>query len=127
MGRRERIGKRLSGRGREVDFDVAIVHIVDQNSTFGNMAKEAAIDPCFLQLEEEEVVLTLGEGNHRATIVLTEEKRIETDFAAGEDIEADRYGVFAKRQSATGDQSGKKASPTHGADRRDDLGLEEAA
>ena len=91
------------------------------------MAKEAAIDPCFLQLEEEEVVLTLGEGNHKATIVLTEEKRVEPDFAAGEDIEADRDGVFAKRQSATGDQSGKKASPTHGADRRDDLGLKEAA
>lgn len=91
------------------------------------MTQEAAIDPRFLQLEEEEVVLTLGEGNHKATIILTEEKRVETDFAAGEDIEADRDGVFAKRQSATGDQSGKKATPTHGADRRDDLGLEEAA
>ena len=91
------------------------------------MTQEAAIDPRFLQLEEEEVVLTLGKGNHKATIVLTEEERVEPDFAAGEDIEADRYGVFAKRQSTTGDQSGKKASPTHGADRRDDLGLKEAA
>lgn len=91
------------------------------------MTKEAAIDACFLQLEEEEVVLTLGEGDHKATIVLTEEERVEPDFAAGEDIEADRDSVFAKRQSATGDQSGKKASPTHGTDRRDYLGLKEAA
>ena len=40
------------------------------------MTQEAAIDPRFLQLEEEEVVLTLGKGNHKATIVLTEEKRV---------------------------------------------------
>ena len=104
---------------REEGVEGAEVHVVHQHAAFGDVAQEAAVDPCLVHLEEEEVVLPLGQRDHIAAPFFAEEEGVEAYLAAGEDVEA---GIVP----AALHEGGEEAALAHGPHQADDLALFEA-
>ena len=71
-----------------VEGDLAEIHIVDDDTVFGDTTQETAVYPCLAKFLKEEVLARLVKENDITHTPLAKEERVEAHLAAGENLEA---------------------------------------
>ena len=104
----------------------AEVHAIDQDTAFGDTAKEAAVEASLVEFQQELVVVSLGQRHNRPSGLFAEEEGVEPNLAGREDVEAKTsatHGHDRGEQAAQGDFGNiqKKAGVAHGMEDKGDV------